>query len=224
MTRCGFVAPCIGITVASEPVSAGVSQRTRAGTGWARWQSADCRKPLRREDVRVNSQSKGPACRDCQPLCAIATRRGRVHQCGTGPGHRDWTYQRVHRGSASHCPGGADGLSGLALAMDYLTHGLGLTGVMLAANRLAAGLFFAVSGYYKLFNRERHAALVKTLRNDGIPLVAVNQWLVPVVELIAGAAVAIGFFAPIGALLLVVICAVATCVDGLSRVRAWKPI
>jgi putative oxidoreductase len=108
--------------------------------------------------------------------------------------------------------------------MDYLTHGLGLTGVALAANRIAVGAFFAFSGYHKLFNRARHASLVSTLTADRVPLLAVNQWFVPSVEMLGGLAVALGVFAPVAAVLLMCICAVATCVDGLARVAAWKPI
>jgi uncharacterized membrane protein YphA (DoxX/SURF4 family) len=108
--------------------------------------------------------------------------------------------------------------------VDALTHGLGLTGVALTANRAAVGVFFAFSGYHKLFNRDRHASLVATLEADHVPLVRVNQWFVPTVEFIGGIAVSIGFFAPVAALLLVAICCVATCVDGLNRIKAEHPI
>ena len=108
--------------------------------------------------------------------------------------------------------------------MDALTHGLGLLGVSLAVNRAAVGVFFAISGYHKIFNRQRHAALVATLTEDGVVLVPINQWFIPLVELIGGVAVVAGFFAPIAALLLIAICAVATCVDGVKRIKAWGPI
>ncbi len=108
--------------------------------------------------------------------------------------------------------------------MDILTHGLHATGFALTVNRATVGVFFAFSGYHKLFNRGRHKALVRTLQADGVPLVRLNQWLVPVTELVAGAAVVVGAFTPVAALLLLCICTVATCVDGVARIRFWKPV
>jgi uncharacterized membrane protein YphA (DoxX/SURF4 family) len=92
--------------------------------------------------------------------------------------------------------------------------------------QVSAGVFFAISGYHKLANRERHATLVATLKQDRVPLVRINEWFVPTVELTAGAALVLaqGLLAAIAAALLLGVCTVATCVDGLKRVRDWKPI
>jgi uncharacterized membrane protein YphA (DoxX/SURF4 family) len=108
--------------------------------------------------------------------------------------------------------------------MDALTHGFGLAGVALTVNRAAVGVFFAFSGYHKVFNRARHEALVSTLNKDGVPLVRINQWFVPIVELTAGSAVAMGLYAPMCAFFLVAICMVATCLDGVERIKDWAPI
>jgi uncharacterized membrane protein YphA (DoxX/SURF4 family) len=37
----------------------------------------------------------------------------------------------------------------------------------LTLNRIALGIFFAISGYHKLFNASRHATLTRTLQDDG---------------------------------------------------------
>lgn len=90
--------------------------------------------------------------------------------------------------------------------------------------RVAVGVFFIFSGYHKLFNKGRHESLVKTLTDDKVPLIKVNQWFVPSVEFLGGIAVTVGLFTSLAALGLIVICLVATCVDGLKRVEGWSPI
>lgn len=96
--------------------------------------------------------------------------------------------------------------------------------VALTLNRLAVGLFFAISGYHKLVNKERHAALVATLTADRIPLVRLNSWFVPMVELGAGSALVLNVAPVVAALLLGAICLVATCTDGWKRIAEWKPV
>lgn len=94
----------------------------------------------------------------------------------------------------------------------------------LAIDRVAVGAFFAISGYHKLFNEERHAALVETFKANNIPCVRLNEWFVPIVEFAAGTALAVGFLSVVSALLLGAICLVATCTDGIKRIRAFNPI
>lgn len=93
----------------------------------------------------------------------------------------------------------------------------------------AVGLFFAVSGWHKLFNRGRHRVLVETLRADGIPWVRFNEWWVPVWELLAGSALALSWFLPsvvarLSASVLMIICLVAMLMDGLQHVRKMQPL
>lgn len=96
--------------------------------------------------------------------------------------------------------------------------------VAYAALRVATGSFFVISGAHKLFNRDRHATLVSTLKVCGIPFVPFMQWFVPGVEFAAGLGVATGTLTPLAALGLLAICIVATCTDGLKRIPAWHPI
>lgn len=94
----------------------------------------------------------------------------------------------------------------------------------LLLNRIFLGLFFAISGFHKLFNRGRHAQLVATLKNSHIPLVGFNQWWVPAVELLGGLALVSGILAPLAALALTFECIVAVATDGWKRIPAYRPI
>ena len=81
-----------------------------------------------------------------------------------------------------------------------------------------------LSGYHKLFNAERHRALVDELKGLGVHAVGFNQWWVPIVEFTAGAAVVIGLLAPLAALGLLVIILVAIVTSGPQRIKVYKPI
>lgn len=90
-----------------------------------------------------------------------------------------------------------------------------------------AGLFFAISGYHKLFDSNRHKSLVETLRADNIPLIGFNQWFVPFVEFSAGSALVLHLHPALTALAamgLFCICAVATITDGIKRIASYQPI
>lgn len=108
--------------------------------------------------------------------------------------------------------------------LGLISGGAGGLSLALTANRMAAGAFFTLSGYHKLFNKARHASVTATLAGDGIPEVKVMQWFVPSVEFAGGLGVLFGFLAPVAALGLIGICLVATLVDGLKRIPAWKPL
>lgn len=89
------------------------------------------------------------------------------------------------------------------------------------------GVFFAISGYHKLFNKQRHETLVATFKADGIPFIRFNEWFVPFVEFSAGTMLALHlhlYLTALSALGLLVLCAVATLADGLKRVQSYQPI
>ena len=94
----------------------------------------------------------------------------------------------------------------------------------LTLNRVALGAFFAISGYHKLFNASRHAALRSTLQDDGVRAVPIMQWLVPSVEFGGGLALIVGLLSVLSAFGLFVICAGALTLDAVKRIRAWRPI
>lgn len=106
----------------------------------------------------------------------------------------------------------------------HALYGVGGAEVALTAARVATGTFFAISGYHKLFNKDRHAALVATLKENKIPLVKVNEWFVPTVEFLGGTALALGFLTVPTALVLAFLLCVACLTDGRKRVEGYAPI
>lgn len=108
--------------------------------------------------------------------------------------------------------------------MSLLHMGIVPIDVPLAAVRIAAGLFFAISGYNKLFNEGRHARLTKTLIDDHIPWIGFMQWWVPVWELAAGVMLALGFLTPFAAFVLSIICVVACRCESKAKVESYNPI
>jgi uncharacterized membrane protein YphA (DoxX/SURF4 family) len=105
-----------------------------------------------------------------------------------------------------------------------LTHGAQAPNVALLLNRVALGVFFAISGYHKLFNASRHAALTRTLQDDGVHAMPIMQWLLPSIEFGGGCALIIGLLSVLAAFGLFVICVGAFSLDGIKRIRAWRPI
>lgn len=110
--------------------------------------------------------------------------------------------------------------------MDVLliTHGVQAPNAALTLNRVALGAFFVISGYHKLFNSSRHAALTRTLEEDGVHDLPIMQWLLPTVEFGGGWALVIGLLSVLAALGLFVVCAGAIALDAVKRVRAWQPL
>ena len=94
----------------------------------------------------------------------------------------------------------------------------------LALNRMMLGVFFAISGYLKLFNAGRHATLTRTLQDAGVPAVRLMQWLVPGVEFSAGVALIVGLLSALAAFGLFVICLFAFRLDAVKRIEGWRPI
>src|SRR5271170_2563791 len=88
----------------------------------------------------------------------------------------------------------------------------------LTLNRVALGMFFAISGYHKLFNASRHATLTQTLQDDGVHAVPIMQWVVPSVEFGGGCALIIGLLSVLAAFGLFVISAGAFAFDAVKRI------
>ena len=94
----------------------------------------------------------------------------------------------------------------------------------LTLNRVALGVFFAISGFHKLFNASRHAALTRTLQDDGVHDVPIMRWLLPSAEFAGGWALIAGLLSVLAAFGLFVICAGAIALDAVKRIRAWGPV
>jgi putative oxidoreductase len=106
----------------------------------------------------------------------------------------------------------------------FITQGVQDPNAALTLNRVALGVFFAITGYHKLFNASRHAALTRTLQDDGVHAVPVMRWLLPGAEFSGGWALIIGLLSALAAFGLFVICAGACALDAVKRIRAWQPI
>src|SRR5262245_61905241 len=112
----------------------------------------------------------------------------------------------------------------MIMELSLITLGANAPEVGLTLNRVALGTFFAISGFNKLFNASRHATLVQTLRDGGVPTIPVMQWLVPAVEFSAGCALIIGLLSALAAFGLFVVTVGAVALDGIKRIPAWQPI
>jgi uncharacterized membrane protein YphA (DoxX/SURF4 family) len=110
------------------------------------------------------------------------------------------------------------------VVQNILLNGIGGILPVIAAMRLALGSFFALSGFHKLTNKDRHKAFEETLRLLGIPQIDVLQWFVPGVEFLGGLGVAIGFLTPLAALGLLTICTVALLTNSPTVVASYKLI
>lgn len=108
--------------------------------------------------------------------------------------------------------------------LNLFFNGWDLPGLVLFINRVVVGLFFAISGYHKIFLKQRHEQLVDTLKSDGIPAVNFFQWFVPWVELLAGMALIVGILAPLAAFGILALMTVAILTDGTKRVVEFAPV
>jgi putative oxidoreductase len=106
----------------------------------------------------------------------------------------------------------------------FITQGAQAPNAALELNRVALGVFFAISGYHKLFNASRHGTLIRTLQDDGVHGVPIMQWLLPSIEFGGGSALIVGLLSVLAAFGLFVICAGALSLDAFKRIRAWQPI
>lgn len=117
----------------------------------------------------------------------------------------------------------------IAQGIDIAQHGFGMQNHALGLIQAAAGGFFALSGYNKLFNPGRHAAIVQTLKGDKVPFVGFNQWFVPGNEFVGGIVLLAGLVIPgmpvaFFAAALFILLGVACLCEARDRVRAYQPI
>lgn len=108
--------------------------------------------------------------------------------------------------------------------VEWAMHGLNAPDLGISIMRFVFGMFFFLSGANKLLVAERHAALVRTLEQDGVPKVKFMQWWVPGWEFAAGMMLMLGILSSFSATVLLIICAVACCCEARQRVEAYKPI
>lgn len=108
--------------------------------------------------------------------------------------------------------------------LNIAAHGFGFHDLALAFVRAAVGVFFAISGFHKLFNKGRHQRLLQTLVSDGVPMPRFNQWWVPGWEFLAGITLAVGFLTAASAGVLAIICLAACFCEAREKVASYHPI
>lgn len=89
--------------------------------------------------------------------------------------------------------------------------------------RTSLGLFFLCSGYHKIFNQDRRAALKATFIADGVYKPAM-MWVIPLAETFGGLALLLGFLTQVAGVGLIAVCLGACAVDGVKRIKEWKPV
>lgn len=97
---------------------------------------------------------------------------------------------------------------------------------MLALARTGTGLFFAISGFYKLFTQSGYQRMVATMLESGIPFPPASAYGVAACELVFGILLLAGLLSRLSAIVFTVICLVATATDGIHRIPqgigAWE--
>lgn len=94
--------------------------------------------------------------------------------------------------------------------MSSMLHGIpGLEWIVLLVVRLAAGFFFAATGFSKLARPEKRTQMRETLKEAGIPLPAVSAVLTSAVEFGGGALVMVGLLTPLASIALATVMLVA---------------
>lgn len=100
-----------------------------------------------------------------------------------------------------------------------LLHNPELAGILM---RVPVGLFFAIRGGQKVFSKDRHKALMRTIEADGYSHVAFWAWWIPVWELISGSLLVMGIGIEFNAAVLGLICLVALLTDKVEEVRVKR--
>lgn len=82
--------------------------------------------------------------------------------------------------------------------------------------RLFLGIFFTLSGFFKMFDGKAHANLLATLKDAGLPFANFCAYLVPVMEFACGILLIIGFLTTLSSFILFVIMIFAIVTDRLA--------
>lgn len=84
--------------------------------------------------------------------------------------------------------------------------------------RICIGIFFILSGFFKLFDAEQHEKLLKTMISANIPFPEFNAYFVPLIELLGGALILIGLLTSLAALVLFFVMITAIITDRIASV------
>jgi len=82
--------------------------------------------------------------------------------------------------------------------------------------RIALGVFFIISGFFKVFDSKQHTLLLTTLKHASIPLPEFTAYLVPIIELLAGCCILIGLLTSVAAFIMFILMIVALITDRMA--------
>lgn len=82
--------------------------------------------------------------------------------------------------------------------------------------RLFLGIFFTLSGFFKMFDGKQHANLLATLKDAGMPFASFNAYFFPFLEFACGILLIVGFLTTLSSFLLFVIMITAIVTDRLA--------
>lgn len=84
--------------------------------------------------------------------------------------------------------------------------------------RIFLGIFFILSGFFKIFDAKQHETLLQTIKSANIPLPEFNAYFVPFMELICGILILIGLLTTLASFSLFFIMVTALVTDRFSSV------
>ena len=84
--------------------------------------------------------------------------------------------------------------------------------------RICLGIFFTLSGFFKVFHTKPHAALLETLQKAHIPFPEFNAYFIPILECIGGVLILLGLLCSLASLMLFAIMITALITDRIASV------
>lgn len=84
--------------------------------------------------------------------------------------------------------------------------------------RIFLGLFFAVSGFFKMFDAKGRASLFQTLKEHQIPFPEFNVYLLPTLQLLFGLCILIGLLTTVSCFIVFILRLASMFAEGLSTV------
>ena len=90
--------------------------------------------------------------------------------------------------------------------------------------RIFLGVFFILSGFFKLFDLKQHANLLQTLKDAHFPFADFHAYFIPLLELFCGAFILVGLLTTIASFILFVITMIAIVTDQVASVAHLRGI
>jgi len=90
--------------------------------------------------------------------------------------------------------------------------------------RFCLGLFFILSGFFKLFDSHQHKRLLGSLTDVGFPLPEVSVFLIPLLVFLAGICILIGLLTSLASFILFIFTVGALIIDQISLVSSHGEI